>query len=84
MLPFLKPKTVAGVIVSKRKPDGGQETSDETPGLDGGLQAAAQDLIDAVHAKDAERTASAIRAAFEILDAEPHVEGPHLSEEQGE
>jgi hypothetical protein len=37
----------------------------------------AQELIEAVHAKDAEAVKDALRAAFMCCDSEPHVEGPH-------
>jgi len=49
---------------------------------DQGLMACAEDLIKAIHAKDTSATASALRAAFELCDSEPHDEGPHLNDEQ--
>lgn len=48
---------------------------------DMGLLAAAEDLLDAIKKDDKNQVAVALRAAFEILDAEPHVEGEHVSEE---
>ena len=77
-LPFLKPKKVAGLIVAQRLPDGGKKELHEE---DQGLKACSADLIRAVHAKDEDGVAAAIRAAFEILDAQPHVEGEHTNEE---
>ncbi len=75
LLPFLKNKQQqSGVIVQNRTPDEPKDSEDQ------GLMACAQDLIDAVHAKDAKRVASALKAAFEIADSEPHVEGEHLDE----
>ena len=62
MLPFLKKDTEASVSAPvepvKREPDEGSESE--------GLHAAAQDLIDAVHAKDIPGVASAMRAALAI------------------
>lgn len=73
MLPFLKNKhQQTGVIVQNRTPDEPKDSEDQ------GLMACAQDLIDAVHSKDAKRVASALKAAFEIADSEPHVEGEHV------
>jgi hypothetical protein len=74
MLPFLKNTKEASVSmpadVKKREPD---DESDFDA-----LETAGQDLIDAVHSKDARAVAAALRAAFEIADSEPHEEGPHL------
>lgn len=36
-----------------------------------------QELIEAVHARNAEDVKNALRAAFACMDSEPHVEGPH-------
>lgn len=71
MLPFLKKRPQAGIITELRKPDedGAQESQE-----DQGLVACAQDLIDAVHNGDAKGAAIAMRAAFEILEAQPHEE----------
>lgn len=79
MLPFLqkhKSGGIASVIMSKRQPDGsiGQaspESSEEAPD---GLESAAQDMIDAMEKKDVKALASAIRAAFDMLESEPHDE----------
>lgn len=80
MLPFLKPKAVAGVIISQRKPDGSKEPEDKMEGdEDAALSACAVDLIRAIHAKDEAGTASALRAAFQVLESEPH---PENTEEQ--
>lgn len=69
MLPFLKPKPVAGVIVATRKPDGdGMDQTDDDQ--DAGFMSAAEDLIRSLHAKDAKGVAAAFRAAFDILDSE--------------
>lgn len=74
MLPFLKRKEGSSsdpVESLKRSPDEGAEEFDS-------LESAAEDLINAVHAKDVKAVAAALRAAFELSDSEPHVEGPHL------
>lgn len=79
-LPFLRPKAVGAVITTVRKPDGQSEI--EQPEDDSaGLNAAAADLIRAVHAKDEAAVAAAMRAAFEIMESQPHEEGPHIDEE---
>lgn len=70
MLPFLKPKPVAGLIVEHRKPDGSTPESHSEDNADHGLMACAEDLIRATHAKDAKGVADAFRAAFQILDSE--------------
>lgn len=41
------------------------------------LESAAEDLISAVHAKDVKAVASALKAAFEMCESQPHEEGPH-------
>jgi hypothetical protein len=49
---------------------------------DSGLLMAANDLKNALDANDMAAAAAALRAAFEILDSQPHVEGPHTYESQ--
>lgn len=85
MLPFMKPKQQVGVIVKNRTPDApvGDDT-DNSSSANEGLEAAATDLIRAVHSKDIKQVADALRAAFEICDSEPHEEGPHLNDESEE
>lgn len=51
----------------QRKPDDGEEYDS--------IHACAEDLINAVHSKNIKGAAEAIRAAFEILESEPHNEG---------
>jgi len=74
MLPFLKQKQVAGLIVAKRKPDGTHEEQHSEDQEDHGLEACATDLIRAIHAKDSTAAAAAMRAAFELMESEPHEE----------
>lgn len=77
LLPFLKRTQEAGVQMpvpsETREPDKGSDSE--------GLHAAAEDLMNAVHAKDIKAIASALKAAFELCDEQPHIEGPHLKEE---
>lgn len=81
MLPFLKQKRVAGLIIANRKPDGTVQESHHSDDEDAGLHAASADLIRAIHAKDDKQVSDALRAAFEILDSQPHDEGEHTNEE---
>ncbi len=71
-LPFLKHRPSAGVIVEQRSNTGSAVESPEDK--DSSINACAADLIRAVHAKDEAGVASAIRAAFEIMESEPHEE----------
>jgi hypothetical protein len=63
-LPFLKDdkKLVPDVITSKRQ-------SDSEESQDFGHLAASQDLIDAIHSKDAKAVSEALKASRELLDA---------------
>lgn len=77
LLPFLKNKRKeTGVIVQQRSPDMPEQESD-----DNGLEAAAQDILSAISSNDSKALAMAIKAAFEICDSEPHVEGEHIEQE---
>lgn len=74
MLAFNKNKeaiTGAASEPIKREPD-------SEDNKDYGLESCGQDLIDAVKAGNASAAAMAIKAAFEILDSQPHEEGPHV------
>lgn len=70
MLPFLKKKDDFSVSmpaeVKTRDPD-------SEPEFDS-LEACGQDLVDAIHAKDAKGVAAALRAGFLLCDSEPHEE----------
>lgn len=81
-LPFLTNKKNSGIaatIIQNRKPDGGFDPKDESQDSDSaGLEAAAQDILNAIKSGDAKALASAIKSAFEICDASPHVEGEHI------
>jgi hypothetical protein len=80
MLPFMKPRKIQGVIVDNRKADGSKH--DKKTQEDHGLNQAAEDLIRAIHDKDIDAAAAAMRAAFEILDSQPHEEYPHEDEDE--
>ena len=77
MLPYLQQKKIASIAHAVRRPDGSMEEVEQD---DLGLLEAASDLMAAVHAKDSKAVAAALKAAFEICDSEPHVEGEHLGE----
>jgi len=72
MLPFLKlnkeGSASAPVEPIKRKSDNEEEYDM--------LEAAAEDLISAVHSKNCKAVCSALRAAFEIMESQPHEDGP--------
>jgi hypothetical protein len=82
MLPFLKPKSVAGLIISHRKPDGSNQADHMEGDENAALEACAEDLIRAIHAKDAKAAAEALKSAFEIADSMPHVEGEHIESKE--
>lgn len=75
MLPFLKKSKEAGVqgpVDSiKREHDEDKEQEFDA------MEAVAEDLINALHSKDIKGAAAALKAAFEIADSQPHIEGPH-------
>lgn len=47
-----------------------------------GLMSAASDLLSALESKNIKGITAALQAAFEIMDASPHVEGEHLGDEE--
>lgn len=74
MIPFLKHKNEGSVSAPvesiERKPDDGAEYDV--------LESAAEDLCMAIEAKDYKAAAAALRAAFELLESEPHQEGEQI------
>lgn len=61
--------------MARRKPEGQVEVLGEEGDEDPALMAAAEDLISAIHAKDAKAVISALSSALDILDsAEPEEE----------
>jgi hypothetical protein len=73
MLPFLKHKQEGSM---SEDDDPIKRDHDEESDYDM-LESASEDLISAVHSKDVKAVCSALRAAFEMLDMEPHQEGQH-------
>lgn len=73
-LPFLKPKAVAGLIISHRKPDGGKVESHSEGEENQGLESCMEDLIRAIQAKDSKAAAQAFKDAFEVCESYPHDE----------
>jgi hypothetical protein len=73
MLPFLKNKKESGTAVVEsveRKPDDGS-----APDI---LEGAMEELHGALGRSDWKQAAEIFRSAFELMDSEPHVEGPHV------
>ena len=85
-LPFLKNKqqSVAGLIMKHRSQDGIKDDMPEDSNDNEGLHSCAQDLINAVHAKDVPAVASAMRAAFDIMESQPHDEADNSFDSQNE
>lgn len=79
MLPFLKPKPMGSVVVAMK--DDKSKTSHEEGSHPPELMAAAEDLISAVGAKDAQAVADAMYAAFQVCESYPHAEGEHIEDE---
>lgn len=73
---------IAQAIMSKRNPDGsiGTAAVEEEKSSDP-IESCAREMIDAFKLDDHKALAAALRAAFEILDSEPHEEGPHIEME---
>ena len=74
MLPYLKRNkdgsASSPVEAIERKPDH-EENFDV-------MESVAQDILNALESKDAKALAEALRAAFELMDSEPHEEGEHI------
>lgn len=82
MLPFLKNKKhMAGLIVQHREPDSKDEPKELEHEDRDELEIAAEDIISAIHSRSADKLAVALRAAFELMEKEPHEEGPHTNED---
>jgi hypothetical protein len=78
LLPFLKKRQEgysSGVIVKQRQPDEVEDKKDE---MSESHMAFAKDLLQAIESKDVKGIAEALNNAFQIMDAEPHVEGDHI------
>lgn len=75
MLPFLKKQQEASV---PNIPDTVTRKSDHS--IYDILESCAEELIMAVHNQDVKGVATALRSAFDIMENEPHEEGPHIGE----
>lgn len=76
MLPFLRRKQTAALIISHRKNGGIQESSEpenKEEDVDS-LKEVASEMLAALEAKSASRLAECLKAAFEILESEEHEE----------
>ena len=75
MLPFLKRDKEASASMPvdsmKRKPDDDADAYDV-------MHSAAQDMLNAIESKNVKALAEAIKAAFELMESEPHHEGEHI------
>ena len=68
MLPFLDKKKVVTMIMGKRHPDGSIEVGSPDGSDLEGKDAAANDLIKAIHSKDAKAVVEALESIFELYD----------------
>ena len=80
MLPFLKVKKQTGVETVNRKPDVKPEDESSDQSGDEGLHACAQDILRAISDNDYKHLAMALQSAFELMDAAPHDEYDHDSD----
>ncbi len=80
-LPFLNnKKSIAGVIISKRKPDGGKEELHSEGNEYDGIEECMEGFKKALEAGDTKAMAQHFKDAFQISDSEPHDEGEHTNE----
>lgn len=73
LLPFLKDKQkqVAGLIIKNRKPDEKpQDQQQEPDDSAAAIESCADALINAIHSKDVQAAAQALKDAFDILESE--------------
>jgi hypothetical protein len=80
-LPFFKKDRRVGLIVEQRHPDGNLERKPDEEG-DPALEACAEDLLRAMNTKDIKAIADALRAAFDVMESEPHEEAEHSEGEE--
>lgn len=59
---------------------GPEDEETKEGGGDSALHSCVQELIDAVHSKDVEGAAQALKSCFMELESEPHDEYPHEGE----
>lgn len=80
-------KKHASAILASIKPDKGEMSEDMPEHEDGdmaGLEACAQDMMDAIIKRDSKALAMAMKDMFDMLDSMPHEEGPHTEEDEGD
>jgi hypothetical protein len=80
MLPFLKNRDEASS--SEPIPHQMRESDDDDLDDYDEMESVAEDLIKAIKSDSIKGIAEALRSAFEIYEAGPHVEGPHLNEKE--
>lgn len=69
MLPFMKAKKLSSVLMAKTKPEGGMEMMAPEDDTNHAMLSASEDLISAVHSKDATLVAAALEAAYDICES---------------
>jgi len=76
VLPFLKnrEKQAAGIVMKTRTPDEKPENDTESDDPAAAIKACANSLIRAVHSRDIQGVADAMKDAFDILESSPHPE----------
>ncbi len=73
-LPFLKTRRESGISTTIRPRDTAPNDRQSPESEDNGLAAAAEDLCRAIESKDYKGAAQALKAAFDILESQPHEE----------
>ncbi len=83
MLPWLKNKQVrqSGIMSTVRKADGGFTDAEPTQDQGNpGLEQCARSIMAAIDSKDVGQLAQALQDAFDVLESQPHEEGPEPQE----
>ena len=68
--PFDRKDKKVGVVVSEMRNESGRERNIA-------LEVAAEELMQAMEKKDVQAMASALRNVVQLVELEPHLEGPH-------
>ena len=88
------PKPGLAILIGKMKPskdiqnkhglkmDKEEDLEGESESTDEGLVVAAEEILSAVEAKDANMLAESLKAFFDMCDEMPHMEGEHVEEEE--
>lgn len=74
--PFLKKSQEASTSGPVEKIE--RKSDHESDGEFDSLEGAMSELHSALNAKDYKGAAEIFRSAFELMDSQPHVEGPHI------